>query len=58
MTREERIKCLNSMISDLTIEVIANEVPTKERHFLQLELSMLELARKLESENAWQEERK
>lgn len=58
MTREERIKCLNSMISDLTIEVIANEVPTKERHFLQLELRMLELARKLESENAWQEERK
>lgn len=58
MTREERIKCLNSMISDLTTEVIANEVPTKERHFLQLELNVLELARKLENENTWQEKRK
>lgn len=57
MTREERIKCLDNMISDLTTEVIANEVSTKERHFLQLELSVLELARKLESENAWQDER-
>jgi len=48
MTREERIKCINSLILDVRAEVVSDEVTPKELSFLSTELRLLILVNDLE----------
>ncbi len=48
MTREERIKCINSLILDVRAEVISDKITPKELSFLSTELRLLILINDLE----------
>jgi len=48
MTREERIKCINSLIMDVKAKRTSNEITPKELSFLSTELRLLILINDLE----------
>ena len=48
MTREERIKCINSLIMDVKAERLSDKITPKEFSFLSTELRLLILINDLE----------
>ena len=48
MTREERIKCINSLILDVRAESMSDEISSRELSFLEIELRLLTLINDLE----------